>query len=63
MSTELETAARYRQHAQKLRTVAASISLSSDRATVLQMALDFERMAAALEAMDRINKPHGPEAD
>jgi hypothetical protein len=63
MSTELETVARYRQHAQKLRTVAASMSLSSDRATVLQMALDFERMAASLEAIDRADKPRGREGD
>ena len=57
MSEELETARRYRHHADELRALAGK-----DHATnhdLLQIAEDYDRMAATLEAIDRTNRRLG----
>ena len=56
MSEELDTAARYRQRAEELRTIAREESSAETRSTLSQIAADYERMAETLEAIDRTNK-------
>ena len=52
MGAELETARRYRLHAEELRVLAESMELDRSRDVVLEVAEDYERMAKSLEAID-----------
>jgi hypothetical protein len=52
MGAELETARRYRLHAEELRVLAESMELNRSRDVVLAVAEDYERMAKSLEAID-----------
>jgi hypothetical protein len=53
MSEELETARRYRLHARELRLIAEGMEDGPDRLKVVQVAEDYEKMAASLEALHR----------
>jgi hypothetical protein len=53
MSEELETARRYRLHAEELRIIAEAMGLQPNRHVLLEVAADYEKMALALEAMGR----------
>ena len=52
MGAELETARRYRLHAEELRVLAESMELDRSRDVVLEVAEDYEKMAKSLEAID-----------
>jgi predicted kinase len=56
VSEELSTAARYRLHAEELRTIAADKTAAQNRQILLGLAADYERMANTLEAIDTTNK-------
>jgi hypothetical protein len=49
MSVELETARRYRLHAEELRIIAEAMGLQPNRYVLLEVAADYEKMARALE--------------
>jgi len=53
MGEELDTARRYRFHAEELRTIASDKEMRSSRESLLKIAADYERMAQTLEAIDR----------
>jgi hypothetical protein len=53
MSENLETARRYRLHAEDLRSFAEGMETEPSRDAVVEVANDYERMAKSLEAMDR----------
>ena len=53
MSEELDTARRYRLHAEELRLIAEGMEAEIGRDAVLQVADDYERMATSLEAIDQ----------
>jgi len=52
MSEELDTARRYRLHAEELRSIAEGMEPEIGREAVLEVAKDYERMAKSLEAID-----------
>ena len=54
MSIDLETASRYRQHAEELRIAATESPLT--RKALLTIAAEYEQLAARLEAVDKTNK-------
>jgi hypothetical protein len=56
MSTESDTAKRYRQHAEELRTIAADKQARENRQALLRLAVDYDRMAETMDAIDRTNK-------
>lgn len=56
MSEELETASRYRVHAQELRVIAEQDRDHETRRLLLKVADDYEHMAQTLEAIDKTNK-------
>lgn len=56
MSEELRTAARYRQHAEDLRTIAAHKTAINNRETLRKLAANYEHMADTMEAIDETNK-------
>ena len=56
MSEELNTAARYRQHAEELRVIAADKTALSNREILQSLAADYERMAETMENIDKSNK-------
>ena len=56
MSEELDTARRYRLHAEELRTIAADRHSPDIRETLMRLALDYEHMAISLESIDQTNK-------
>jgi hypothetical protein len=56
MSEELDTAKRYRQRAEELRTIAADDEGIRNREALLKIAKDYEQMAETLEAIDRTNR-------
>lgn len=56
MSTELDTAKRYRQPAEELRTIAADKLARENRPALLQLAVDYDRMAKTMETIDATNK-------
>lgn len=56
MSVDLDTASRYRQHAEELRMIAAEAVSPDIRRTLVRIAEDYERMAISLEAIDKTNK-------
>ena len=56
MSVDLDTATRYRQHAEVLRVIACDSSSQTIRTTLLKIADDYDRMASSLEAVDTTNR-------
>jgi hypothetical protein len=56
MTEELETARRYRLQAEELRTIASESCTPKIRATLLQLAKDYQVMAITLEAIDQTNR-------
>ena len=56
MSEEIDTANRYRVHAEELRVIAEQDRDSSTRRMLLKVADDYDHMAATLEAIDKTNK-------
>jgi hypothetical protein len=55
MSEELETARRYRAHAEELRQIAEGMKDEPNRRVIIQVAKDYEKMANSLEALHRSN--------
>jgi hypothetical protein len=51
MSERLKTAKRYREYAEELRVIAADKHVPENRAALLKIAEDYDRMAASLEAI------------
>ena len=67
MTYELETARRYRDHAEELRAIAEGDRNNETRELLLKVALDYDRMARSMEAIDDTNRlmgkrtnPRGP---
>jgi len=56
MSEELDTASRYRVHAEELRVIAEQDLRSETCRVLLKVAEDYEHMAETLEAIDKTNK-------
>ena len=56
MTDELETAARYRLHANELRIFAADRAAQNIQQTLLTLAEDYEHLADELEAIDQTNQ-------
>jgi hypothetical protein len=56
MSEDLETAKRYRQHAEELRIIADHKTSAEIRTTLLNIAHDYERMATSLESIERTTR-------
>jgi hypothetical protein len=56
MSEELDTAQRYRQRAEELRTIALDDKTRENRDALLRIAKDYEQMADTLEAIDKTNR-------
>ena len=50
---DLETALRYRSHAEELRVIAADMLDPSARRMLLRIADDYDHMASSMEAIDR----------
>lgn len=55
MTEELETARRYRLHAEELRLIAEDVEDRSNRRILIEVAKDYEKMANSLEALHRVN--------
>ena len=55
MSEELDTARRYRLHAEELRIIAQGTLAEPNRRTLLEVARDYEKMAKSLEALHEAN--------
>ena len=55
MTEEIDTANRYRVHAEELRAIAEQDRDSNTRRMLLKVADDYEHMAATLEAIDKTN--------
>lgn len=56
MSQETDTAVRYRQRAEELRTIAADDRTRENRTALLKIAMDYDQMAETLEAIDKTNQ-------
>jgi len=56
LSEELDTARRYRLHAEELRTMAADRSTPEIRHVLLGLAIDYEKMAGSMETIDETNR-------
>ena len=56
VSDELDTAARYRQHAEELRVIGDDKEARANRKALRQLAADYEQMADTMEAIDKTNK-------
>ena len=55
-SYELDTATRYRQHAEDLRVIAETMLDTTHRKQLLAIAQDYEQMADQLVEIDKTNK-------
>ncbi len=55
MSEELDTAERYRLHAEELRVMAEDKHGLENRKVLLGIAISYEKMAGSLEAIDATN--------
>jgi hypothetical protein len=55
MSEDLETARRYRAHAEELRLIAEAVEDRPNRRILIEVAKDYERMASSLEALHKSN--------
>ena len=51
MSEDLDTARRYRLHAEELRVIADGMESNPQRDVLLEVARDYESMAKSLEAL------------
>ena len=58
MSYELDAAARYRNHAEELRTIAEADRLVQTREMLLRVAWDYDRMARNMEELDAMHHIH-----
>jgi hypothetical protein len=56
MSIETETAQRYRVRAEELRTIAGDDHNHVTHDALVKIAIDYERMANTLDAIDRTNQ-------
>jgi len=56
MSEEIDTANRYRVHAEELRVIAEQDRDHETRRMLLRVADDYDHMANTLEAIDKTNK-------
>ena len=56
MSIETETAQRYRVRAEELRTIAGDDRNHVTHDALVKIAVDYERMANTLDAIDRTNQ-------
>ncbi len=56
MSLEMETAVRYRTHAEELRVIAESDGHFQTQRMLLSIAQDYDRMAETFEQIDRTNE-------
>lgn len=56
MSVEIETALRYRTHAEELRTIAETDGHHQTQRVLLSIAGDYDRMAETFEQIDRTNQ-------
>ncbi len=56
MSLEMETAARYRTHAEELRVIAETDGHIQTQRILLDIANDYERMAETFEQIERTNQ-------
>ena len=56
MSEELDTAVRYRLHAEELRVIAVDKLSPENRDTLMKLAEDYDHMAKTLEAIDKTNQ-------
>lgn len=60
MSDELDAAKRYRDHAEALRTLAASVDKPKTAKHLLDIAADYMHMADQLEQIHKTNKAIEP---
>ena len=62
MSYELDTARRYRLHAEELRVIAEHDQHRPNKDTLIKVAIDYERMAELMEtiacAHEELNRRH-----
>ena len=58
LSDELDTAKRYRQHAEELRIIAAADRTGQNRDALEKIAWDYDRMAETMEAIHRTYEGH-----
>ena len=56
MSYEAKSSKRYRDHAEELRAMANGDEHEKTREALLDIAADYERIAASLEAIDKSNR-------
>lgn len=56
MSYELDTAERYRRHAQELRNIAGFDRLEETRRMLLKVASDYDKMAEDMEAIAEMHR-------
>ncbi len=56
LSAELDTAKRYRLHGEELRAMATDKSTPEIRQSLLGLAVDYEKMASSMEAIDTTNR-------
>jgi hypothetical protein len=56
MSLEIETALRYRTHAEELRTIAETDAHFQTQRVLLSIAKDYDRMAETFEQIERTNQ-------
>ena len=56
MSEEIDTANRYRVHAEELRVIAEQDRDVATRRMLLKVADDYDHMAVTLESIDKTNK-------
>ena len=56
LGEELDTARRYRLHAEELRTIATDKAMHQSRESLLRIAADYDHMAQTLEAINRTNQ-------
>ena len=56
MSEELETARRYRMHAEELRAIAGNKEMLPCQTALMEIARDYERMARTMESIHRAQK-------
>jgi hypothetical protein len=57
VSAELQAAKRYRELSAELRTVASDEQKSNNRRALLELALDYDRLAVKMEALGPKRRP------
>jgi hypothetical protein len=61
VSAELQTARRYREVSEELRTVAGDDETGDRRHALLRLALDYDLLAVKMEALGPRRKANGPD--